>query len=155
MSSLNEYQDLGKSLGNYVKELKINSGVVGLQEAFKAGGKLSDAMQMLDQKEKLIRTYGQELQEILEQNSPGGISLDYVNKKTAENQIELEEIKLLKDRLADLSSATSKGISGFAATRAVNEFSEGVEKHKKVSKGFFLLLLVLLVTFLKEKIRKN
>ena len=151
MSSLDEYQDLGKSLSQYVKEARTNSGAAGLQEAFKPGGKLSDAMQMLDQKEKLIRSYEQELRETLDQNSPEGISLDYVNKKVAENKIELEEIKLLKDRLADLSSAVSQGTSRFATTRAVNEFSEGIEKHEKVSKGFFSTLTSFIGNIFKGK----
>lgn len=151
MSSLDEYQDLGKSLSQYVKEARTNSGAAGLQEAFKPGGKLSDAMQMLDQKEKLIRSYEQNLRETLDQNSPEGISLDYVNKKVAENKIELEEIKLLKDRLADLSSAVSQGTSRFATTRAVNEFSEGIEKHEKVSKGFFSTLTSFIGNIFKGK----
>jgi hypothetical protein len=137
MSSLDEYRNLGKDLSGYVAAVKTNSGALGLQETFKSGGKLFDVMQMLDQKEKAIRNYEEQLLKVFDPENPGEITRDYVNKKTAENGVELAEIKLLKDRLNDLSSAVGQKSSGFATTRAVNEFSEGVEKHEKVSKGFF------------------
>ncbi len=137
MSSLDEYQNLGKDLSGYVTEVRTNSGASGLQEAFKSGGKLFDVMQMLDQKEKAINSYANKLMQAFDPQNPGEITLDYVNKKVEENEAELAEIKLLKDRLGDLSSAVGQKTSGFAVTRAVNEFSEGVEKQEKVSKGFF------------------
>ncbi len=137
MSSLDEYQNLGKDLSGYVTEVRKNSGALGLQEAFKSGGKLFDVMQMLDQKEKAISSYANKLMQAFDPQNPGEITLDYVNKRTAENEVELAEIKLLKDRLTDLSSSVGQKTSSFATTRAVNEFSEGIEKHEKVSKGFF------------------
>ena len=137
MSSLDEYQNLGKDLSGYVAEVRTNSGASGLQEAFKSGGKLFDVMQMLDKKEKAVRNYEEQLLKAFDPQNPGEITRDYVNKRTAENEAELAEIKLLKDRLTDLSSSVGQKTSGFAITRAVNEFSEGVEKHEKVSKGFF------------------
>jgi hypothetical protein len=137
MSSLEEYQNLGKDLSGYVAAVKTNSGSMGLQEAFKSGGKLFDVMQMLDKKEKEIRNYEDQLLKVFDPENPGEITRDYVNKRTAENGIELAEIKLLKDRLSELSSAVGQKTSGFAMTRAVNEFSEGIAKHEKVSKGFF------------------
>ena len=137
MSSLDEYQNLGKDLSGYVTAVRTNSGASGLQEAFKSGGKLFDVMQMLDKKEKAVRNYEEQLLKAFDPQNPGEITRDYVNKRTAENEAELAEIKLLKDRLTDLSSSVGQKTSGFATTRAVNEFSEGIEKHKKVSKGFF------------------
>jgi len=137
MSSLDEYQNLGKDLSGYVAEVRTNSGASGLQEAFKSGGKLFDVMQMLDKKEKAVRNYEEQLLKAFDPQNPGEITRDYVNKRTAENEAELAEIKLLKDRLTDLSSSVGQKTSGFAITRAVNEFSEGIEKHEKVSKGFF------------------
>ena len=137
MSSLDEYQNLGKDLSGYVTEVRTNSGAPGLQEAFKSGGKLFDVMQMLDKKEKAVRNYEEQLLKAFDPQNPGEITRDYVNKRTAENEAELAEIKLLKDRLTDLSSSVGQKTSGFAITRAVNEFSEGIEKHEKVSKGFF------------------
>ena len=137
MSSLDEYQNLGKDLSGYVTEVRTNSGASGLQEAFKSGGKLFDVMQMLDKKEKAVRNYEEQLLKAFDPQNPGEITRDYVNKRTAENEAELAEIKLLKDRLTYLSSSVGQKTSGFAITRAVNEFSEGIEKHEKVSKGFF------------------
>ena len=151
MSSLDEYQNLGKDLAGYVKEVRTNSGAPGLQEAFKSGGKLFDVMQMLDQKEKLIRNYDEQLLTAFDPANPGEITRDYVNKRTAENEIELAEIKLLKDRLGDFSSAVGQKTSGFAMTRAVNEFSEGIEKHEKVSKGFFSTLTSFIGNIFKGK----
>ena len=137
MSSLDEYQNLGKDLSGYVAAVRTNSGALGLQEAFKSGGKLFDVMQMLDKKEREIHNYEDQLLKAFDPENPGEITRDYVNKRAAENGVELAEIKLLKDRLSDLSSAVGQKTSGFAMTRAVNEFSEGIEKHEKVSKGFF------------------
>ena len=137
MSSLDEYQNLGKDLSGYVAAVRTNSGALGLQEAFKSGGKLFDVMQMLDKKEREIHNYEDQLLKAFDPENPGEITRDYVNKRAAENGVELAEIKLLKDRLSDLSSAVGQKTSGFAMTRAVNEFSEGIEKHEKVSKRFF------------------
>ncbi|MCF8494042.1 MAG: hypothetical protein K9G65_01400 [Rickettsiaceae bacterium] len=151
MSSLDEYQNLGKDLGGYIAAVKTNSGALGLQEAFKSGGKLFDVMQMLDKKEKEIRNYEDQLLKAFDPQNPGEITLDYVNKRTAENGVELAEIKLLKDRLSDLSSAVGQKTSGFAMTRAVNEFSEGVVKHEKVSKGFFSTFVSFIGSVFKGK----
>jgi len=151
MSSLDEYQNLGKDLSGYVAAVKTNSGSMGLQEAFKSGGKLFDVMQMLDKKEKEIRSYEDQLLKAFDPKNPGEITLDYVNKRTEENGIELAEIKLLKDRLSDLSSAVGQKTSGFAMTRAVNEFSEGIAKHEKVSKGFFSTFVSFIGSVFKGK----
>ena len=123
MSSLDEYQNLGKDLGGYIAAVKTNSGALGLQEAFKSGGKLFDVMQMLDKKEKEIRNYEDQLLKAFDPQNPGEITLDYVNKRTAENGVELAEIKLLKDRLSDLSVVTDSLISSSISTSMSNSSS--------------------------------
>lgn len=140
MASVEIYKDLGRRLISHTLLIYKNAESSGIQVAFKEDGQLNSILKMLEQKDKQLKEYEEKLLGAFDPKVPGSITRDYVNRETAKNEDERVEIKLLQNRLNELSEAVGKSTSLWVRSKAINEFIAGIEQSQKIEKGFFSTL---------------
>ncbi len=139
MASVEDYNDFGESLVGYVKASGSNAE---LQEAFKEGGVLHDAMETLKAQESELNEYQEALLESFKPGQENSLTQEQVNEQIEKNDAARNEIVHLRARLNELSESVGASKSNWATSRASDEFVKGVESGQKVDNGFFRTLIV-------------
>jgi hypothetical protein len=132
-NSKTTYQEFGKALAANVNAIYKNGSLKTLQDAFKDGGEMHNALNTLAEKERRVKEVQRSLAEFKATSDNLAIKQELLNGATKE----LEAIHSLQTRLNQLSSNIGAATGNLAGRKAINEFEYSVQQNKEVKQSFF------------------